>query len=71
MACPTCDHTMQSLLTVFWCPRCGTVKHGQNHEAPRLVDRCTEFIADLHHDGNDYLIGRWETLGIQESIHVK
>lgn len=32
MACPTCDHTMQSLGyadggTIWWCPRCGTVKH--------------------------------------------
>lgn len=29
MACRTCDHTMQSVApSVFWCPRCGTIKIG-------------------------------------------
>ena len=33
MACPTCDHTMQAVAyslgtqSVFWCPRCGTLKN--------------------------------------------
>lgn len=34
MACPKCDSTMQGLcgkaeLRWYWCPRCGTVKQGQ------------------------------------------
>lgn len=26
MSCPTCEHTMQCVGNVFWCPRCGTIK---------------------------------------------
>jgi hypothetical protein len=35
MSCPTCDHTMQLLAGEwFWCPRCGTVKHGERYRTP-------------------------------------
>ena len=50
MACATCDHTMQSIVTandygtLFWCPRCGTLKRqapgGQDEWfAPKIVAR--------------------------------
>lgn len=44
MACPTCGHTMQCVDGVngdtFWCPRCGTLKIGNQAElveGPKLV----------------------------------
>ena len=47
MACPTCDHTMQSFDTsdarkFYWCPRCGTAKFVTGHvetKTPSLVQR--------------------------------
>jgi len=52
MACPTCDHTMHSLgstknnESIFWCPRCGTVKGrnyaGEDRIVPRLVKRAAK-----------------------------
>lgn len=59
MSCPTCDHTMQGLLSAddcdllaprfFWCPRCGTLRtqgvDGERtvDESPKLVERCRRF----------------------------
>jgi len=44
MACPTCDHTMESCtLTISHCPRCGTMIMDDRIYIPKLVDRCREF----------------------------
>lgn len=55
MTCPICDHTMQMLRpTVFWCPQCGTVNHGQpvseqRVERPKIVTEMKEHKA-IHRD---------------------
>ncbi len=77
MSCPTCDHTLQAVTNVpavggrpvFWCPRCGTLCHGNDCEAPKLVDRCREFEKILV--GAKAMTDKqpWRTLGIAESIH--
>lgn len=68
MSCPTCDHTMQSLMGIrlgFWCPRCGTILEpcGQI-SAPALVQRCRNFASQL---GPPWF-QLWVMLGIEESI---
>lgn len=57
MACPTCDHTMETIGiddrgdSFLLCPRCGTVvvdafgQHGDRVYVPKLVGRCREFAA--------------------------
>lgn len=81
MACPTCDHTMQSLGycdggTVWHCSRCGTVSHHDQFvdapprvHVPKLVERCRDFESVWDDDA----VGRmlWRTLGIEESIRDK
>lgn len=49
MACPTCDHTMQSVAAgVFWCPRCGTLRLALEDTAvPKLVERTREYAVRL------------------------
>ena len=53
MACPTCGHTMQSIVdTTWWCPRCGTLRVGNRHDSlgtssPRLVDYVTAYFHAL------------------------
>lgn len=63
MACPTCDHTMSPLGqlvaygdVVYWCPRCGTIRHRQrgsgaewydSDEAPKLPGRVLEFLCEI------------------------
>jgi hypothetical protein len=60
--CPNCDHTMQSLWTnpedksMFWCPRCGTLKvqwphawgrpHHEEIEAPKLLQYVRSFTSN-------------------------
>ena len=70
MACPTCDHTMQSLRqTVFWCPRCGTVKHGQSYfyvDVPKLVDNVNKFEKTLR---DPDVIDDFNRLGLHESTN--
>lgn len=70
MACPTCDHTMQSLRPqVFWCERCGTVKYGDPSSGvivPRLVPRIVEFCGTLTED-DQRIIDNLERLGVTES----
>ena len=73
MACPICDHTMQSMcLDVFWCPRCGTVRDaGRDSSAiPMLVQRVVDFGSLLNDESDDVaeLIVEFERLGIRESI---
>lgn len=79
MSCPTCDHTMQSIVPkVFWCPRCGTVKEEflkqartrdeNNCFVPKLVDRCLEFSERLRDEPEHFLWKKWNQTGIQESI---
>lgn len=67
MACPTCDHTMQSVAPeVFWCPRCGTLK-APEVSIPTLVCRCREFGKLLPEDG-EVDMELWRRLGIAEAI---
>lgn len=70
MACPTCDHTMHSLRpTVFWCPRCGTVKHGQPNlgvDVPKIVGRIVAFCGTLT-DDDQRIIDNMERLGVTEA----
>ena len=76
MACPTCDHTMQKINDspyLFWCPRCGTIRFGENShgvhetiEAPMLIRRCREFEANL----TPLTRPQWQSLGIPEAIHT-
>lgn len=49
MACPTCDHTMHSLVAalLWYCPRCGTVKDALNRvTTPAIVDRVKEVLGE-------------------------
>lgn len=62
MSCPTCDHTMHKVAFVFHCPRCGTMRHGDDIYAPTLVDRVRLL---LDQTTNDDLA--W-SLGVTESI---
>ena len=40
MSCPTCDHRMQSVTKgTFWCPRCGTLRHGVDYKKPEFVEK--------------------------------
>jgi len=83
MACPTCDHTMQkigndwlrhecgnTLVSVFWCPRCGTIKHPSSHfhTTPWLVKRVRDFTCDyeLNADVSEVL----RIKGILEAITI-
>lgn len=65
MSCPTCDHTMQNLVPqVFWCPRCGTVKMGDNECFPSLVGKCRTFSDQLSPSYSSL----WVRLGIHDSL---
>lgn len=75
MACPTCDHSMESLgIGWFWCPRCGTIRRrivdtmttATSDSVPELVNRCRRF--ESHHLPDD-LAGAWLVIGIRESIN--
>lgn len=68
MACPTCEHTMQTLLQpLCWCPRCGTITINQlTTGVPILVERCRIFQSQL---GPSFR-GFWDRLGISESINL-
>ena len=63
--CPTCGVTMQKVNdgvpTVWWCPRCGTLKFDKgvpDHEAPRIL---TTVLRNLEH--YDDTAGRKEEPG--------
>lgn len=50
MACPTCTHTMQSIVVpVFWCPRCGTIltNAGNDVYVPKLVEHSQKYAERL------------------------
>lgn len=81
-ACPTCDHTMQSLGycdggTVWHCPRCGTVKHHDQFAGeappkiyvPALVARCRQ-LPDAMRFMPLAFEEAWHRLGIAESINT-
>lgn len=69
MACPTCDHTMESIgdsgrTIAFWCPRCGTLDNGLKPASqPKLVERCRIFCKD----SDEYMLS---VLGIREAINI-
>jgi len=72
MSCPTCDHTMVSVGlsrngydTVYWCPRCGTVKDAGVACEPVLVTRCIKYAGTLK---DEKKIEDFERCGILESI---
>ena len=81
MACPACDHTMQSFGVVplgrlFWCNRCGSVKivqiDGSPPDAadwlihkPMLADRVREFLSTT--DGQFTKAVAWR-FGLHESV---
>ena len=81
MACPTCDHTMTPIgtmghiypyndVSLFWCPRCGTLKANvvrESDNVPKLVARVIEFAGKLTDEHQD-LIDEFERIGIRESI---
>lgn len=85
MPCPTCDHTLQAVTAdvpavggrpVFWCPRCGTLCHGNDCEAPKLVERCREWevalwgcLAEIP-ISPEVLKEQWHRVGIAESINL-
>lgn len=67
MACPTCDHTMQSIgMHNFWCPRCGTLKLHGEAEVPKLVNRVIAFCGTLT-DDDQRIIDSMERLGVTEA----
>lgn len=82
MACPTCDHTMETIAggkpgdpATFYCPRCGTLSEPplpfppflRRVTKPALVDRVQSFARSV----TAYEILRWmETLGIFEALHT-
>ena len=86
MACPTCDHTMETILAIddcrrHWCPRCGTIRTvfftlngGDTVEdyVPKLVERCREFEPCLWplDSVNPKFRETWHRIGIAESINL-
>ena len=75
MACPTCDHTMQSLNggpnSWFWCPRCGTIKQRNGLDTPpKLVKRVAEFVGTLS-DEDQEIIDAFESIGLRESRNIE
>ena len=54
-------------LSVFWCPRCGTVKRNEIVEIPKLVPRVVEFCGTLDED-NEQQINDLIRLGVTESV---
>lgn len=67
MACPTCDHTMNTLgPDVFWCPRCGTVRDEGIQIVPKLVER----TRDLFVSSADPVPGMMRSFSIVESIYT-
>jgi len=59
MACPACDHTMQSVGDyVFWCLRCGTIKDKSSTlktvNIPWAVERADALLSAIEQvrDGN-------------------
>src|SRR5438128_2439399 len=70
MACPTCEHTMQSLsrcvsgTQYLWCPRCGTLVGDKDtyYDRPAIVERCRQF-AGCPEPKN------WYRFGIEEAIY--
>lgn len=74
MACPTCDHTMESIGccdggTVWHCPRCGTVKHHNQSYVPKLVERCRRFERQEMVGCVSREVDKWKGLGIAEAIN--
>jgi hypothetical protein len=78
MSCPTCDHTMESLgggEALYWCPRCGTLKHGSYpfEAVPKLVSACRSFWTDCCIDLSDpsaqTVENAWRNSGIHEAIN--
>lgn len=83
MACPTCDHTMQSVAksaaaVSYWCQRCGTLKVQSgnlvDNQMPKLIERCREFQMQLKVSkglGSRFdQLGTWQRLGIAEAIDL-
>ena len=77
MSCPNCDHTMQRTAShVWWCPRCGTMKHDRLglplYQMPTLVERCRVLtnLVDEDPGWSPKLRETLHQLGILESIRV-
>lgn len=75
MACPHCDHTMESLCEhVFWCPRCGAYKSKAwgDCTGPWLVDRVRELYTEVARSQGftQEVHAFFERLGILESIFL-
>jgi len=70
MACPTCGHTMQSVVDrIWWCPRCGTTKVGDRHDGaatyiPALVERVVRYFEAASDEDRQQA-----RRAIEESIH--
>jgi len=73
MACPTCDHTMQSIAGLrFWCPRCGTLKNLDSFpstEKPQLVDLVRKYAESKSH-AQDGVFTELGSRGIIMSVHL-
>ena len=70
MACPTCDHTMQSIAGLrFWCPRCGTIRNLHDVEKPRLVDLVRKYAESKSH-AQDGVFTELGSRGIIMSVHL-
>ncbi|QEG31600.1 hypothetical protein GobsT_64220 [Gemmata obscuriglobus] len=83
MSCPTCAHTMQTVVeAVFWCPRCGSLRLGPvgaagtvDLGAPALVTRCRSLVARVCEDvgrfsGAAQLVDTLHRCGVIESINA-
>ncbi len=82
MPCPKCDHTLQNLgldkpgRTVFWCPRCGTLKTElhhmgktyETHETPKAVECMRAFVMMIDGTGTGRFLKSQAALsGVLES----
>jgi Zn-finger nucleic acid-binding protein len=76
MACPNCDHTMhkigKSLIgkdwSMWWCPRCGTIKDDAGKTTPKLVNRVVEFCGGI--SDHWQIIQELERTGVRECISL-
>jgi len=81
MACPTCDYTLQHVVSsnvrkFYWCSRCGTLKEEnlifkdddelrEGYEVPSLVARVRELLRNLPQVD---VQEECQRLGISESV---
>ncbi len=82
MPCPTCDHTLECVISpadppligaliIKHCPRCGTMVTGTQVYVPKLVERCRQ-LEKSYVSCDEYppLTKDWRRIGLAEAINL-